>query len=58
MARKFAKETLVLCHLYLKKHMIAFFCPLAQWNYQMYSVVITNKNIFTSHTSTQQKLQM
>ena len=44
-----------------EKHTIAFFCPLAQSNYQMYSVVTTNKNIFTSHTArtrTQQKLQM
>ena len=38
-----------------------FFGPFAQPNYQMYSVVITNNNIFTSHTartSTQQNLQI
>ena len=28
-----------------ERHTIAFFGPLAQPNYQMYSVVITNKNI-------------
>ena len=44
-----------------ERHTIAFFGPLAQPNYQMYSVVITNKNIFTSYTartSTQQNLQI
>ena len=41
-----------------ERHTIAFFGPLAQPNYQMYSVVITNNNIFTSHTSTQQNLQI
>ena len=42
-----------------ERHTIAFFGPLAQPNYQMYSVVITNNNIFSSHTertSTQQNL--
>ena len=44
-----------------ERYTIAFFGPLAQPNYQMYSVVITNNNIFTSHaarTSTQQNLQI
>ena len=47
--------------LVLAIHTIAFFDPLAQPNYQIYSVEITNKNIFTSHTartSTQQNLQI
>ena len=42
-------------------HTIAFFGPFSQPNDQMYSVVDTNKNIFTSHTActgTQQNLQM
>ena len=33
-----------------ERHTIAFFGPLAQLNYQMYSVVITNNDIFTSYT--------
>ena len=44
-----------------ERHTITFFGPLAQPNYQMYSVVVTNKNIFTSHmarTSTQHNLQI
>ena len=42
-------------------HTIAFFGPLAQPNNQMYSVVTTIKNVFTSHTAcicTQQNLQI
>ena len=44
-----------------ERHTITFCGPLAQPNYQMYSVVITNNNIFTSHTartSTRQNLQI
>ena len=42
-------------------HTIAFFGPLARPNNQMYSVVTTIKNVFTSHTActgTQQNLQI
>ena len=51
----------LLISLVYELHTIAFFGPLAQPNYQMYSVVITNKNIFISHTartSNQQNLQI
>ena len=50
-----------LMSLLYERHTTAFVGPLAQPNCQLYSVVITNKNIFTSHTArtnTQQNLQM